>query len=1118
MSSSAGQPNNQTSQDPVKYPTLEDMTQASCIEYSQRRVQYKSLIADLNVGRTQGNKYKVPAHASSVRPLLLGALLAMLVFGPNITSRDQVTDPIFEVWLNERIRGEVENRPERLNRVLSRLYMKVIHGDAYGTAFGFCAKVREALTKNGLSEFLETSAKSICSKLLDKLSPAIVKEKMELRYELFTKDEKEDYSAFERALLEICRSTVSVWPVKKSKNDLNKEDERRRRKRRNPDTDKTEAGDDDGTPEKRVKKKKANPPACLNPKCKENHWLSACKNTSKEEKSKLFKQYAESKAAKKVGSPSGNVNSVPVSGNSTISADPRRGLFDSTVRCLGPDGSLKCELRCISTADTGSVTTLAGSNLLEKLKEKASGDLNVHTFATPRTFNVVINEQKGQNIVVHAPQCITTQLILELRSGPLVLDNVNLLITTEAVDGIILGRDVLVDSMGLDIDSIFAAVCRKNLSKVDCSNKPDVGAVNSLFDATAMPTEFDTPTGFVARSDDNPKEDSVSGDKVCSVRSAYTGVFYGEEEYQDTIDFDNAVGAQFGADTAAERESAIEEMIQRAISNGISSEGQASLREICSENSEIFCIKMPPGEPADVEPLKLELKPDARPVRCAPRRYADKASEFISSTTRNLERVDFLRRSNQSKWGAPAHPVKKPESKEGFRYTIDYSKTNPQFVPIVSQLPNVEQMMQGLSGAKVFAKLDLLHAFWTLPLAEESRKYLAIQTPVGVFEPTRMPQGYQDSSVYFHNVVSPLFNELGDSLKQFIDDGLAHASTEKRLLEILSRYFAICKIYRLKVSVKKTECFLKEANFCGRIVSENGIKFDPKSRGQLLDMKLPTTGGDLLQFVHATSWMRLSIPEYAEKLSPLTLALRKLSSAVGSNTRRALKNKSLSKVWNVDCERAFYLIQEHLRQAVQLAHYKEEYQLTLTTDASETHWAAVCTQVPKTDLQKRLPEQQHEPLSFLSGSFNDTEFNWSTVEKEAFAVVTGLERLDYLFLGRLVHIHTDHRNLLKIFSPTSWRPNVQKHTAGKLVRWAQTLCRFRYYLYHIKGIDNCWSDLLTKWAVRVCAQIPVDRLRIATLLLCPISPEEDEDQKLPGFEDLQASQENEMEVFEKEKS
>lgn len=368
-------------------------------------------------------------------------------------------------------------------------------------------------------------------------------------------------------------------------------------------------------------------------------------------------------------------------------------------------------------------------------------------------------------------------------------------------------------------------------------------------------------------------------------------------------------------------------------------------------------------------------------------------------------------------------------------------------------------MMLGLAGSRFFAKLDLLHAFWLLPLAEQSRKYLAIQTPIGVFEPTRMPQGYQDSSVYFHNVVSPLFHELCEALKTFIDDGLAHTKTEEERLVVVRKYFEICKKYRLKVSVLKTECFLREAHFVGRIVNEDGVRYDPKGMRQLLDMKLPNTGQELLQFVHATSWMCHSIPEYAERIAPLTLALKKLSAAVGSNTRRALKNKSLVKVWNKDCDEAFLRIQDRLRQSILLAHYKEECQLTLCTDASETHRSALCTQVPRTDVCKPLAEQRHEPFAFLSGSFNDTEFNWSTVEKEAYAVVTALERLDYLLVGREVHIHTDHRNLLKIFSPTHWRPNVQKHTAGKLVRWAQTLCRYRYMLHHVAGTSNAWADL-----------------------------------------------------------
>ena len=59
-------------------------------------------------------------------------------------------------------------------------------------------------------------------------------------------------------------------------------------------------------------------------------------------------------------------------------------------------------------------------------------------------------------------------------------------------------------------------------------------------------------------------------------------------------------------------------------------------------------------------------------------------------------------------------------------------------------------------------------------------------------------------------------------------------------------------------------------------------------------------------------------------------------------------------------------------------------------------------------------EQSPEPLApaFLSGVFNGPEKGWSIPEKEAYAVVAAVDKLDYLLLRQKGFVLlTDHRNL-----------------------------------------------------------------------------------------------------------
>jgi RNase H-like domain found in reverse transcriptase len=121
-------------------------------------------------------------------------------------------------------------------------------------------------------------------------------------------------------------------------------------------------------------------------------------------------------------------------------------------------------------------------------------------------------------------------------------------------------------------------------------------------------------------------------------------------------------------------------------------------------------------------------------------------------------------------------------------------------------------------------------------------------------------------------------------------------------------------------------------------------------------------------------------------------------------------------------------------RAVKLARPRDGYLTIVFTDASETHWSSITTQVPMEDSSLPLREHRHEPLVFLSGEFKDASFNWSTAEKEAFPIVQTFERLEYLLAGKTTELHTYNRNLIYIFDPHGSNPSVSRHVASKLMR------------------------------------------------------------------------------------
>lgn len=248
------------------------------------------------------------------------------------------------------------------------------------------------------------------------------------------------------------------------------------------------------------------------------------------------------------------------------------------------------------------------------------------------------------------------------------------------------------------------------------------------------------------------------------------------------------------------------------------------------------------------------------------------------------------------------------------------------------------------------------------------------------------------------------------------------------------------------------------------------MTFDPRHLQSLIDMRRPTTANQLQQFLCATNWMRTSIPEYSKKISPLHELMECCYKKAGKRTKRSVAKISLVGLWGAKHDDAICNVKNHLAHAVSLAHPKDNRDLCLFTDASDAHWAAVLTQVEKTQFSLAVVEQDHEPLAFLSGFFKGHAARWSIVEKEAFAVVEAMSRLDFMMALREVHVFTDHANLTYIFDPYGNHPGINRQVANKLIRWALRLSSYRYVIEYLPGEENMWADILTRWGVSPAAK------------------------------------------------
>lgn len=323
------------------------------------------------------------------------------------------------------------------------------------------------------------------------------------------------------------------------------------------------------------------------------------------------------------------------------------------------------------------------------------------------------------------------------------------LVTDQAVGEPLLGRPVL-EFLELNTRDILAAAAEKHSGVVD---------ITEYFNAT--------PKGKVARILD--------------------GVYHSEGGADDA-DLDEADGwLDLGPEDPNEKREVLKNKIDEARVQGMSFKGLEQLKKLLTEFGDVIKTKMDEGEPADIPPMRVNLKPNAIPVRSKQRRYPPRKKEFLKRYVNPLLRLGFVKNSSAPAWvSAPLIVPKRPPAM--YRMTVDYLPVNSATVQTFWPMANIEAELADFKGSTAFASFDFCSGYWKAPLHPDSQPLFSLMTPNGIVMPTQTTQGGTNSAANFQEKVAECFAELRDNFKAWIDDYMIYARDEAHLLQIATVY------------------------------------------------------------------------------------------------------------------------------------------------------------------------------------------------------------------------------------------------------------------------------------------------------------------------------------------
>ena len=183
---------------------------------------------------------------------------------------------------------------------------------------------------------------------------------------------------------------------------------------------------------------------------------------------------------------------------------------------------------------------------------------------------------------------------------------------------------------------------------------------------------------------------------------------------------------------------------------------------------------------------KIIVDPSATPKYCKPRSVPYFLRDKVEKELNRLVAEVTLEPVEVAEWAASIVSVLKPD-KINVRICGDFKQTvNPVSTLDKYPIPKVEDLFSTLAGGKIFSKIYLSQVYQQLPLADESKKYVVINTHKGLFRYTRLPFGISSAPDIFQRVMENILQGIPNVIV-YLDDILLSSATESEHIQLVDQ-------------------------------------------------------------------------------------------------------------------------------------------------------------------------------------------------------------------------------------------------------------------------------------------------------------------------------------------
>ncbi|PFX12679.1 Uncharacterized protein K02A2.6 [Stylophora pistillata] len=344
----------------------------------------------------------------------------------------------------------------------------------------------------------------------------------------------------------------------------------------------------------------------------------------------------------------------------------------------------------------------------------------------------------------------------------------------------------------------------------------------------------------------------------------------------------------------------------------------------------------------------------------------DKYSDVFEHKLGTFKSVEW------SEWATPIVPV--PKKDGSVRLCGDYKGTvNPELQAEQYPLPRIEDIFAKLAGGQKFSKIDLRQAYHQLEMEEDSRKYLTINTHMGLFQYNRLVFGITSAPAIWQRTIDQVL-EGTSGTSCILDDMIITGKSDEEHLANLEEVLRRLQFHGLRANKAKCEFFKEKITYCGHDIDKDGLHKSTAKVEAVLEAPRPNDVAEVRSFLGLINYYHRFLPNLSTTVHPLTQLL----------------GKDHQWKWTEQCEAAFHKVKEIITSEQVLTHYDPGLPLRLVMHPPQFDPLPVTVDNVRRETQRDpVLAQVHEMTRKGWPNNHDPVFNPYFVHKDEITLQSG---------------------------------------------------------------------------------------------------------------------------------